>query len=43
MNKKRRSFRVIGKTAFAILWMITKIKNGILMETLSMVSFFAYN
>ncbi len=28
MNKKRRSFRVIGKTAFAMLWIIAKIKNG---------------
>ena len=28
MNKKRRSFRVIGKTDFVVLRMITKIKNG---------------
>ena len=26
MNKKRRSFRVIGKTAFAMLWMIKNKK-----------------
>ncbi len=36
---KKAVFPAIGKTAFAVLRMIAKIKNGILMERLSVVAF----